>query len=152
MRVLSLLLGIAIAMLLHGCSTGPTVGGQEPYRGQFAAGVVNPGGRYGSTIQRRLINALDASGRFAGVYPLRSSTQSSEVEIIIQPATLSARPGSGGFERIELRVTAFRKTSRKDRFNKTYRGKATGGRDALDDIAKPLVRELTKRFGERPVY
>ena len=152
MRVFSILLGIAVAMLLHGCSTGPTVGGQEPYRGQFAAGVVDPGGRYGSTIQRRLISELEASGRFAGVYPLRSPTQSSEVEVIIQPAVISARPGSRGLERLDLRVAAFRKTSRKDRFNKEYRGKASGGRDALDDIVEPLARDLAKRFGAKPVY
>jgi hypothetical protein len=146
------LLGIVVAMLLTACSTGPRIGGQEPYQGQFAAGVVNPGGKNGATIQRRLIAELDASGRFAGAFPLQSATQSTEVEIIIKPTVLAARPGNRGFERLDLRVAAFRKTSRRDGFSKEYRGKAAGGRDALDDITKPLVRDLTKRFGKKPVY
>ena len=151
-RAFGILLGLSAVLLVQGCSTGPSVGGQEPYQGQFAAGVVLPGGPYGEAVQRRLIAELDASGRFAGVFPLRSSSQNTEVEIIVEPTVVSARTASRGFERLDLRVTAFRKPSRTSAFNKTYQGKASGNGDALNDVANSVARDITRRFGAKPVF
>lgn len=147
-----LLLALSFAALLGACASGPRVTGQEAYDGQAAAGVVRPPGAQGALIQRRMLAGLDVDGAFAGLYPLDSAHQSTEVEILIEPVVVDAQPAGRGFERLLLQVRAYRKNGRADAFNKSYRGRASGNRDALDDILKPLGRDLKRRFGGKPVY
>lgn len=151
-RFISYLLALGFAALLAGCASGPQVSGQERYKGQVAAGVVRPLGVEGGLIQRRLVAGLEPIGIFAGVYPLTSSHQSTEVEVLIEPIVVESRSNSRGFERLQLQVRASEKNTRGSGFDKDYRGKATGNRDALDDIIKSLGRDLKRRFGAKPVY
>jgi len=151
-RFISIFLMLGFIAMLAACASGPPLGGQEPYRGQVAAGVVQPPGPEGDLIQRRLLAGLKPSDAFAGVYPLMSSTQSTEAEVLIEPVVLESRLGSRGFERLRLQVRAYQKNNRGNRFDKGYTGKAAGNRDALDDILKPLERDLKRRFGAKPVY
>jgi hypothetical protein len=152
-RLSLLLLAISLASLLGACSSGPPrVIGQEAYNGQAAAGIVRPPGAQGAQIQQRMIAGLDADGAFAGLYPLDSAYESTEVEVLIEPVVVEAQPGGRGFERLLLQVRASRKNDRGDAFNKSYRGRASGRRDALDDILEPLGRDLRRRFGANPVY
>lgn len=151
-RLLSLLLAFGLIAVLSACASGPRVTGQEAYTGQAAVGIVRPPGAQGAMIQRRLVSGLDASGAFAGLYPLSSPHQSTEVEIVIEPVVVEAQSGSRGFERLLLQVHAYRKHDRGDAFNTRYRGRASGNRDALDEILRPLERDLNRRFGARPVY
>ncbi len=138
--------------MLAACASGSQLGGKEPYKGQVAAGVVRPSGADGALVQRRLVAGLEPIGAFAGVYPLTSSYQSTEAEVLIEPSLVESRPGSRGFERLQLQVRAYEKNNRGNGFDKGYRGKASGNRDALDDILKPLGRDLKRRFGAKPIY
>ncbi|WP_462320996.1 hypothetical protein [Halochromatium sp.] len=151
-RLFSLLLVLGVMALLGACATGPGVSGRESYEGPAAAGVVRPPGAAGATIQRRLVSGLESSGAFAGLYPLDSSQQNTEVEVLIEPLVMESQLGRRGFERLQLQVRALRKNDPRDGFNKQYRGQASGSRDALDDILKPLGRDLRRRFGAKPVY
>jgi hypothetical protein len=99
-----------------------------------------------------MISGLGSSGAFAGLYPLSSPGQNTEVEILIEPLVVDSQSGRRGFERLQLQVRAYRKNNPSDGFTKRYRGKASGNRDALDDILKPLGRDLKRRFGAKPVY
>ncbi|WP_201222021.1 hypothetical protein [Halochromatium roseum] len=151
-RFLRLLLALALTAMLGACASGPRVAGQEVYDGQAAAGIVRPPGARGAVVQRRLIAGLDPMAAFAGLYPLDSPHQSTEVEVLIEPVVVEAVPSRGGFEHLLLQVRAYRKNHIGDGFSKRYRGKASGNRDALDDIVKPLGRDLKRRFGAKPVY
>lgn len=151
-RFLSPLIVLGLTALLGACGSGPRVTGQEAYDGQAAAGIVRPPGAQGAVVQRRLVSGLAPTAAFAGLYPLDSPHQSTEVEVLIEPVVVEAQPGRGGFERLLLQVRAYRKGAPGDGFNKSYRGKASGNRDALDDIVKPLGNDLKRRFGAKPVY
>jgi hypothetical protein len=143
---------LGLTVMLGACASGPRVTGQEIYEGPAAAGVVRPPGPQGAVVQRRLVAELSSSAAFAGLYPLDSAYQSTEAEILIEPVVVEAVPGRGGFERLLLQVRAYRKNAPGDSFNKSYRGKASGHGDALDDILKPLEKDLRRRFGAKPVY
>ncbi len=151
-RFLSLLFALGLTLMLGACASGPRLTGQEAYAGQAAAGIVRPPGTQGAVIQRRLVAGLELSQAFAGLYPLDSPHQSTEVEVLIEPVVVEAQPGRGGFERLLLQIRAYRKNAPGDGFNNSYRGKASGHRDALDDILKPLGKDLKRRFGAKPVY
>lgn len=151
-RLLLLLPVLWLAVLLSGCASGPRVTGQEAYAGQAAAGIVRPAGAQGALIQRRMLAGLDADGAFAGLYPLDSPHERTEVEVLIEPVVIEAQAGGRGFERLLLQVRAYRKNDPGDRFDESYVGRASGNRDALDAILKPLGRDLGRRFGARPVY
>ncbi|MEA3638943.1 MAG: hypothetical protein VBE63_03250 [Lamprobacter sp.] len=149
-RILLLLLGLA--GMLGACASGPQVTEQEAYDGQAAAGILRPPGVQGALVQRRLVTELAASAAFAGLYPLDSPYQSTEAEILIEPVVIEAVPGRGGFEQMLLQVRAYRKHNSDDGFSQRYRGRASGNRDALDAIVKPLGNDLRRRFGAKPVY
>lgn len=139
-------------MLFVACAGGPQVSTDERYTGQVAAGVVRPAGTTGITVQRRLISALEASGDFAGVYPLFAPAQSSEVGLVITPTILSERRGPTGLEQLRMQVRAERQSLARDALDKTYSGRSSGRNDALDDLIQPLARDLSQRYGRKPVY
>lgn len=151
-RFISGLLTLGFTTVLAACAGGPQVSGKEPYEGQVAAGVVQSPGADGGLIQRRLVAGLEPIGIFAGVYPLTSASQSTEAEVLIEPILVESRSDSRGFERLQLRVRAYDKNNHSNGFDKGYRGQASGNRDALDAILKPLGRDLKRRFGAKPVY
>lgn len=103
-------------------------------------------------LQRRLILGLDSSDAFAGLYPLTSPHENTEVEVLIEPAVIEAESGSCGFDHLLLQVRVYRKHDHSDGFDKRYRGKASGNRDALDELLKPLGRDLKRGFGAKSVY
>ncbi|MBK1703143.1 hypothetical protein [Halochromatium glycolicum] len=139
-------------MLIGACAGGPQVSANERYTGQVAAGVVRPAGATGIAVQRRLISALEASGDFAGVYPLFAPTQSSEVGVVITPSILDERHGPNGLEQLRVQVRAERQSQTRDALKKTYSGRSSARNTALDDLIQPLARDLTRRYGRKPVY
>lgn len=142
---------LLLVLLLTACAGGPQVSKKEAYRGQLAAGVVRPAGPEGVQVQQQLIEGLNASGGFAGVYPLWSANQSTEAQVIVEPLIAAAHRGRRGFERIELGISAHLKHER-GRFRKAYAAKASGSGDALAEVSDQVSRDLNRRFGSRPVY
>lgn len=146
------LLVLLLPILLGACAGGPAISADERYDGQVAAGVVQPTGISGESVQRRLIEALDQSGDFAGVYPLHAPGQYSEVEVVITPSILDAQRGANGLEQLSLQVHASRRPHTAGMLDKTYRGTASGRADALDDLIPRLTQDVGRRFGAKPVY
>ncbi|MCF7993026.1 MAG: hypothetical protein K9M02_21520 [Thiohalocapsa sp.] len=162
-RAISPLLSVLLfVMLFAGCGSSSSVriADDEAYRGQLAAavepvrfaGAPGIGTDQGRGIQSRLVRGLSGADIFASVIPLSVPGESNEAEIIIAPSVARAVTGPGRFERIDLRVVSRSKTTGSVGIDKTYSGRASGRRDALDDALSALARDLHKRYGNRAIF
>lgn len=161
----ALTLALAAPLVLAGCSSGPTYPSnvsvdEEAYRGQLAA-AVTPVGLSGGLalpasergrIQSRMISNLDAAGIFASVIPLSTPGQSNEAELIIDTSVVDGRYGDAGLERVTLRVRAQRKSTGEIGIDDDYKGRASRKTGAVADAVDGLIRDLKRRYDDKPVY
>jgi hypothetical protein len=152
---ISLVLATILSVLLSACaSSGGGIPASETYQGQLAAALAPPAGAgwRGSAMQQQLQRGIEASGTFASVITLDSPRESNEAEVIIQPSVLEAQPGGSGLDRVQLAVRTTRKSTGAVGIDKVYSGRSSGRGDAVDDIIKPLNRDLKRKYREPPVY
>jgi hypothetical protein len=162
--LLGLLCAAAAVLALAGC--GSSGGGgtgtiaiaeDEAYRGQLAA-AVSPVQFSGASdtdrswLQREIVRGLDGSGTFATVIPLSARGESNEAEVVIDPSVVRVERYSGGLNRVDLRVRAWRKTTGAVGLDQVYQGKRRGQTSAIVDATEALSKDLKRRYGERPVY
>jgi hypothetical protein len=159
----ALIFGFAALLLLAGCSSTPNgnvLVDEEAYRGQLAAAVTPVGLGAGpaipaaerARIQSQLISSLDAAGMFASVIPLSSPNQSNEAELIIDASVVDGSYGGAGLERVTLRVRARRKSTGEVGIDDKYKGRASRKSSAAQGAIDDLIRDLRRKYKEKPVY
>ncbi|MGD2021220.1 MAG: hypothetical protein PVJ47_09200 [Thiohalocapsa sp.] len=157
------LCSIVLAVALTACGSsggGPgsiAIANDETYRGPLAA-AVSPVQFSGASatdrnwLQREIVRTVGESGAFATVFPLSARGESNEAEVVIDPAVVSVERYSGGLNRVDLRVRAWRKTTGAVGVDQVYRGKRRGQQSAIVDAASAAAKDLRRKYGERPVY
>lgn len=161
----ALTLAFAVLLILVGCSSAPNSRSnvsidEEEYRGQLAAAVTPVGLSGGATIpaaerarmQSQIIADLTAARLFASVIPLSSPGQSNEAELIIDTSIVDGRYGGAGLERVTLRVRARRKSTGEIGINDNFKGRASRKHDAVQDAVGGLIRDLKRKYNQKPVY
>ena len=156
------ILAAAIAVLA-GCGSpggGPgviAIADDEAYRGPLAAAVspvqlASASATDRNWLQREIVRVLGESDAFATVIPLSARGESNEAEILIDPSVVRVERYSGGLERIDLRLRAWRKSTGAVGLDQVYRGKRRGERSAIVDAASAAGKDLRREYGERPGY
>jgi hypothetical protein len=154
-----------VAMLLALAGCGSSGGGSgtiaiadnEAYRGQLAA-AVSPVQFTGASqadrnwLQREIVRGISESAAFATVIALSARGESNEAEVLIDPGVVSVERWSGGLDRIDLRVRAWRKSTGAVGLDQVYKGTRRGQRSAISDAVAGLAKDLERVYGERPVY
>ncbi|MBK1631534.1 hypothetical protein CKO31_12425 [Thiohalocapsa halophila] len=160
LRVFTLAAAVAV---LAGCGSsggGPDViaiADDEAYRGPLAA-AVSPVQFAGASatdrnwLQREIVRVLGDSDAFATVIPLSARGERNEAEVLIDPSVVRVERYSGGLDRIDLRLRARRKSTGAVGLDQVYRGKRRGQRSAIIDAADSAAKDLSREYGERPVY
>jgi hypothetical protein len=141
----------------YGGSRGVSISGDEAYRGQLAA-AVSPVQFAGASqtdrnwLQKEIVRGIGEANTFATVIPLSARGESNEAEVLIDPAIVGVERWSGGLNRVDLRLRAYRKTGGAVGLDKVYTGKRSGSRSAIRDAVAAATRDLGRSYGTRPVY
>ena len=153
----------ALLLTLAACGSsggGPeaiAIAGDETYRGQLAA-AVSPVQFAGASetdrnwLQREIVRGIAESDAFATVIPLSARGESNEAEVLVDPSVVSVERWSGGLDRVDIRVRAWRKSTGAVGLDQVYRGKRSGSRSAISDAVAALSKDLARKYGEPPVY
>ena len=89
---------------------------------------------------------------FASVIPLSSPNQSNEAELIIDTSVVDGSYGGAGLERVTLRVRARRKSTGEVGIDDIYKGRASRKSSAAQGAIDDLIRDLRRKYKEKPVY
>jgi hypothetical protein len=158
-----LLLVSVLSTVLVACGSsggGPeriAISDDESYRGQFAA-AVSPVEFAGASetdrrwLQSEIVRGIGESGSFATVLPLSARGESNEAEVLIDPTIVGVERYSGGLNRVDLRLRAYRKSTGAAGLDKVYRGKRSGSRSAISDAVAAASQDLRRSYGSQPVY